>query len=331
MTKNTYFNYRRGILKEYVDVLIVGSGPAAWTAALYASRANLNPLVVAGFLKGGVRGGQLMTTTEVENYPGFVDGIQGPAMMEIFEKQARRFGTEVLETDVQHIDTSSSPFVVETKKGNIRAKTVIVATGAYAKKLQVPGSEDFWNKGVSACAVCDGALPLFKDKELLVVGGGDSACEEALYLTKYGSKVHVALRRDQFRASKIMADRVLENDKIEVHYNHQLKEIKGDNLVNKVILVANEGGEKELPVSGVFFAIGHTPNSEFLGQDIKRDEKGYILVEGFTSITSVPGIFAAGDVCDKRYRQAVTSAGMGCMAALDAEKYLATSDEKVTH
>ena len=194
-----------------------------------------------------------MTTTDVENYPGFPDGIQGPDLMETLEKQARRFGTEVLETDVQNIDLKASPFTVETKKGNIKAKSVIVATGAYAKKLEVPGSEEFWNKGVSACAVCDGALPLFKDKELLVIGGGDSACEEALFLTKYGSKVHVALRRDAFRASKIMAERVMNNKKIEVHYNHQLKDIGGENLVTKSTLTGNDGADKELIVSGVFF------------------------------------------------------------------------------
>ena len=316
-------------MKEYVDVLIVGSGPAAWTAAIYAARADLNPLVVAGFMKGGVRGGQLMTTTEVENYPGFADGIDGQALMAVLEKQARRFGTEVLETDVQRIDVSKAPFVVETKKGNITAESVIVATGAYAKRLEVEGGEEFWNKGVSACAVCDGALPLFRDKELLVVGGGDSACEEALFLTKFGSKVHIALRRDEFRASKIMAERVMESDKIEIHYNHQLKKITGDNLVGGATLVSNDGKEKELTVAGVFFAIGHTPNSDFLDGNLARDDSGYILVNGFTSKTSVPGLFAAGDVCDKRYRQAITSAGMGCMAALDAEKYLVGRKEKV--
>lgn len=328
MAKNTYFKTFGDVVRENVDVLIIGSGPAAWTAAIYAARADLNPLVVAGFLKGGVRGGQLMTTTEVENFPGFADGIDGPALMAVLEKQARRFGTEVLETDVQRIDVSKQPFVVETKKGNIIAKSVVVATGAYAKKLVVPGSEEYWNKGISACAVCDGALPLFRDKELLVVGGGDSACEEAMFLAKFGSKVHVALRRDEFRASKIMVERLLENDKIEVHYNHQLKEVAGDNLVNKAILESNDGKVKALSVSGVFFAIGHTPNSDFLEGDLNRDENGYISVDGFSSVTSIPGLFAAGDVCDKKYRQAITSAGMGCMAALDAEKFLASQEVK---
>lgn len=317
-------------MRDYVKVLIVGSGPAAWTAAIYASRANLEPMVVAGFMKGGVRGGQLMTTTEVENYPGFVDGVQGPELMEILEKQARRFGTDVVEADVQRIDVSKQPFVVETKKGNITAETVIVATGAYAKRLDVKGGDEFWNKGVSACAVCDGALPIFRGKELLVVGGGDSACEEAIYLTKFATKVHMALRRDEFRASKIMADRAIANDKIEIHYNTQLKEIRGDNLVSGATLVSNDGAEKKIDVSGVFFAIGHTPNSGFLEGDLKRDESGYILVEGYTAQTSVPGLFAAGDVCDKRYRQAITSAGMGCMAALDAEKYIAEQTQEVS-
>ena len=178
-------------MKESVDILIIGSGPAAWTAAIYAARADLNPLVVAGFLKGGVRGGQLMTTTEVENFPGFADGIDGQELMAILEKQARRFGTRVLETDVQRIDVSKYPFIAETKKGNIEAKSVIVATGAYAKKLTVPGSEEYWNKGISACAVCDGALPLFRNKELLVIGGGDTACEEAIFLTKFGSEINL--------------------------------------------------------------------------------------------------------------------------------------------
>lgn len=331
MPKNTYFNYRSDVLRENTDVLIVGSGPAAWTAAIYAARASLNPLVVAGFLKGGVRGGQLMTTTEVENYPGFADGITGPDLMKILEQQARRFGTDVLEADVLRIDTSKRPFVVETKKGNIIAKTVIVATGAYAKKLVVPKSEEYWNKGISACAVCDGALPIFRDKELLVIGGGDTACEEALFLTKFGSKVHIALRRDEFRASKIMAERVMNNDKIEVHFNHQIESVDGDNFLTKATLKGTDGTTKELSISGLFFAIGHTPNSDFLDGDIKRDENGYILVEGFSSKTSVQGMFAAGDVCDKKYRQAITSAGMGCMAALDAEKFLAEAEVGVKH
>jgi thioredoxin reductase (NADPH) len=318
-------------LKEIVDVLIVGSGPAAWTAAIYAARANLKPLVVAGFLKGGVRGGQLMTTTEVENFPGFPDGVTGPSLMQQLEKQARNFGTRVLETDVQNISLKSSPFVVETKKGNIEAKAVIIATGAYAKKLVVPGSEEYWNKGVSACAVCDGALPIFRDKELLVIGGGDSACEEALFLTKFATKVHIALRRDEFRASKIMVDRVLNNSKIQIHFNHQLKQVTGEKFVSGVTLEANDGVEKKLNISGLFFAIGHSPNSDFLDDSIKKDENGYILVDGFSSNTSVAGIFAAGDVCDKKYRQAITSAGMGCMAALDAEKFLVDLEHKVTH
>ncbi|MCH9811269.1 thioredoxin-disulfide reductase [bacterium] len=316
-------------MKDKADVLIVGSGPAAWTAAIYASRANLNPLVVAGFMKGGVRGGQLMTTTEVENYPGFVDGVSGPELMEILEKQARRFGTEVLETDVTRIDTSKRPFVVETKKGNVAAETVIVATGAYAKRLEVPGTEEYWNKGISACAVCDGALPLFRDKDLLVIGGGDTACEEALYLTKFGSKVHIALRRDVFRASKIMAERVMNHEKIEVHYNYQLEKVEGEQFLTKAFLKGNDGSSKELEVSGLFFAIGHTPNSDFLEGEIARDESGYLLVEGYTSKTSIEGLFAAGDVADKRYRQAITSAGMGCMAALDAEKFLAEQTQEV--
>jgi len=313
-------------VKESVDILIIGSGPAAWTAAIYAARADLNPLVVAGFLKGGVRGGQLMTTTEVENFPGFADGVDGQALMAILEKQARRFGTRVLETDVQRMDVSKYPFIAETKKGNIEAKSVIVATGAYAKKLTVPGSEEYWNKGISACAVCDGALPLFRNKELLVIGGGDTACEEAIFLTKFGSKVHVALRRDQFRASKIMVDRLFSNEKITIHYNHELVEVKGGDFVHQALLQSKAGEVKSLDVSGIFFAIGHSPNSEFLVGNLKRDEHGYIAVNGFSSQTSIAGLFAAGDVCDKRYRQAITSAGMGCMAALDAEKFLAAKE-----
>jgi thioredoxin reductase (NADPH) len=313
-------------VKESVDILIIGSGPAAWTAAIYAARADLNPLVVAGFLKGGVRGGQLMTTTEVENFPGFADGIDGQELMAILEKQARRFGTRVLETDVQRIDVSKYPFIAETKKGNIEAKSVIVATGAYAKKLTVPGSEEYWNKGISACAVCDGALPLFRNKELLVIGGGDTACEEAIFLTKFGSKVHVALRRDQFRASKIMVDRLLSHEKITIHYNHQLVEVKGGDVVHQALLQSKDGEVKPLDVSGIFFAIGHSPNSEFLVGNLERDEHGYIAVNGFSSQTSIAGLFAAGDVCDKRYRQAITSAGMGCMAALDAEKFLTAKE-----
>lgn len=308
-------------------VVIIGSGPAAWTAALYAARAELQPLVYAGFLKGGKRGGQLTTTTEVENYPGFPMGVMGPELVQLMEEQARRFGVDVLEEDVLEVELQKRPFLVKGTTSQHEAETVIVATGAYAKRLSVKGDKEFWNRGISACAVCDGALPLFRGQPLAVFGGGDSACEEADFLTKFASKVYLILRRGEFRASKIMQHRATSNKKIEVIYYHELREVKGGMLVERVVLEnVQTQAMRELEVKGVFYAIGHEPNTSFLKGQVAVDESGYLLTKSGTSMTSVEGVFAAGDVCDKRYRQAVTAAGMGCMAALDAEKWLAAQE-----
>lgn len=310
-------------MTERRKIIIIGSGPAAYTAAIYAARADLKPLVIAGFMAGGTPGGQLMTTTEVENYPGFANGITGPELMKAFEDQARRFEAEILFEDVVELSGNTSPFQVKTNKSGYEAQAVIIATGAYAKRMDIPGDKEFWTKGVSACAVCDGALPLFRGKPVVVVGGGDSACEEGVFMTKYASKVYLVLRRDAFRASKIMAERAIDNEKIEVVYKHVLKEIKGDKLVTHAVLESVEDKkEREVEVAGVFYAIGHTPSTNFIKSDVKKDEAGYLIREGQTSYTSVEGIFVAGDVTDKNYRQAVTAAGMGCMAALDAERWL---------
>lgn len=311
------------------ELIIIGSGPAGYTAAIYAARAKLNPLLFEGFFSGPA-GGQLMTTTDVENFPGFPDGITGPELMQKARAQAKRFGTDLLAQDVQSVDLSCYPFKVTAKKQYL-AKSVIIASGATAKRLDVPGTRDgeLWQKGVSACAVCDGAMPIFRDKELFVIGGGDSAVEEALFLTKYASKVHLVHRRDTLRASKIMAERVLKHPKVQVHFCSELERVEGDKLVEKVTLKKKEGDSEQLVeygASGVFFAIGHTPNTSFLNNQIELDATGYIITKPGSSATSLPGVFAAGDVQDAHYRQAITAAGSGCMAALDAERYLSSKE-----
>lgn len=305
-------------------VVIIGSGPAAFTAAIYAARANLKPLLFEGFFSGP-SGGQLMTTTEVENYPGFPDGITGPELMEKMRAQAIRFGTKILTEDVTKVDFSKRPFLIQGSEAKVVADSVIIATGATAKRLDVQGTRDgeLWQKGVTACAVCDGAAPLFRDKDLYVVGGGDTAVEEAIFLTKYGKKVFLVHRRDALRASKIMTQRVLNHPKIEVLWNHVLDKVAGDRVVTSVVLKdIVQGSHKEVPAGGVFFAIGHTPNTAFLEGQVELHPNGYIKVKEGSSLTNVPGIFAAGDVQDHVYRQAITAAGSGCMAALDAERFL---------
>lgn len=306
------------------QLVIIGSGPAGYTAAIYAARAKLSLTLFEGFYSGP-SGGQLMTTTEVENYPGFLT-ITGPDLMSKFRSHAEKFGTEILAEDVTRVDFQKRPFLIEGSDTSILAEAVIIATGATAKRLNVPGTRDgeFWQKGVSACAVCDGAIPIFKDKKLYVIGGGDSAMEEALFLTKYGSKVYIVHRRDKLNASKIMADRVVKHPKIEIIWNHIVHEVTGSSVVESVTLenVKTKKMEK-FPAGGVFFAIGHTPNTTFLENQIELENNGYIkLLHGSSSHTSVKGVFAAGDVHDYRYRQAITAAGYGCRAALDAEKYL---------
>lgn len=308
-------------------VVIIGSGPAGYTAALYTSRANLEPLVYEGFFSGPA-GGQLMTTTDVENYPGFPEGVTGPALMEAMRAQAERFGTTYLTEDVVSVDFSSRPFKVVGKKTEAEADCVIIATGATAKRLDIEGAgeDGFWQKGVTACAICDGAMPIFRDKELYVIGGGDSAVEEAVFLTKYGSKVYLVHRRDELRASKIMAQRAIDHPKIEILWNRVITKISGEKVVGSVTLKDTVTGDESVAeAAGVFFAIGHKPNTDFLNGQLKTDETGYVIVTPGTSRTSIEGVFACGDVQDPVYRQAVTAAGSGCMAAIDAERWLSHS------
>lgn len=298
-------------------VVIIGSGPAGLTAAIYAARAGLDPLMIEGF----ERGGQLMITTDVENYPGFPDGILGPDLMEQMRKQAERFGTRIISSNVTEVDFSQRPYTVKVGSDTYLAETVIVSTGASARWLGVPGEEKLRGYGVSACATCDGFF--FRDKELVVVGGGDSAMEEALFLTKFATKVTVVHRRDEFRASTIMAERVLDHPQIDVIWDTVVEEILGDDSVTGVKLrnvKTNE--EREFPTDGVFVAIGHDPSTSVFKGHLELDTEGYVVTAPGTTITSVEGVFAAGDVTDKVYRQAVTAAGMGCQAALDAERFL---------
>ncbi len=309
---------------EARKIVIVGSGPAGYTAAIYAARANLQPLLFEGFYSGPA-GGQLMTTTEVENYPGFPESISGPALMENFRKQAARFGTTLLTEDVSSVDLKSYPFVVKGASTSVQAHALIIATGATAKRLDVPGTKEgeFWQKGVTACAVCDGAAPIFRDRPLFVIGGGDTAVEEAIFLTKFGSRVYLVHRRDELRASKIMSERALKHPKIQILWNTILEKVEGDTVVRGVILKDLKTNQVSLhEAGGVFFAIGHDPNTAFLGNQVEFEENGYIKVVPGSTRTSVEGVFAAGDVQDHIYRQAVSAAGSGCMAALDAERWL---------
>ena len=300
------------------NIAIIGSGPAGYTAGIYASRANLEPVLFEGLESGG----QLMLTTDVENYPGFDSGIMGPDLMQIFKKQAERFGTQIKTETIKKVQKVDNGFRLESGKDVYEFKSVIISSGASAKWLNIKGEKELQGHGVSACATCDGFF--FKEKEVIVVGGGDSAMEEALFLTKFATKVFIVHRRDKFRASKIMQDRVLKNEKIEVLWNKEVNEIHGDKNVESVSLNDTENSaSSKLSIDGVFMAIGHTPNVAFLDGLVELDDKGYIKT-GFSTdtSTSVPGIFAAGDVADSVYRQAVTAAGTGCQAAIDAERWL---------
>ncbi|MCA9406932.1 MAG: thioredoxin-disulfide reductase [Candidatus Omnitrophica bacterium] len=307
------------------NVVIIGSGPAGHTAAIYAGRAKLEPLMLEGLMAGGVAaGGQLTTTTDVENYPGFPEGIMGPELMTRMREQSVKCGTRIKTVTVDKIDTSSSPFKIFAGSETIETKSIIIATGATAKRLHVKGEEKLWQKGISACAVCDGALPIFRNKVLITIGGGDSAVEESTYLTKFAQKVILLHRRDELRASKVMQERLFANDKIEVMWNTELQEVCGEQKLEHVKILNNQTKEETtIEAGGLFYAIGHLPNTAFLDNQLKLDETGYIITKPGTTQTSVKGIFACGDVQDKTYRQAVTAAGTGCMAALEAERYLA--------
>jgi len=314
------------------DVVIIGSGPAGLTAAIYAARASLRPLLIDAppdAEKQTTPGGQLMITTDVENYPGFANGIDGPALMDEFRRQAERFGTEFLETWITEVDLSERPFQLYTEGPTISTETLIIATGASAKWLGIPGEakvpNGFGGNGVSACATCDGPLPAFRNKIIVVVGGGDTAMEEATFLTRYASKVYVVHRRDKLRASKIMQEKAFRNEKIEFVWNTTLEEILGtpEEGVTAVRLRNLQTDEKyDFPCSGVFVAIGHKPNTELFKGWIDMDEIGYIKTSGHSTATNIPGVFACGDVQDSVYRQAVTAAGTGCMSAIDAERFL---------
>jgi len=312
------------------NVIIIGSGPAAHTAAIYAARAELSPLLFEGFMAGGVAaGGQLTTTTEVENYPGFPRGIMGPELMEQMRDQSVNVGARIKTETISRVELSSRPFGVFSETGTeFRTRTLIIATGATAKRLHLPGEDSYWQRGISACAVCDGALPIYRNQPLVVIGGGDTACEEASFLTRYGSEVIMLVRRDELRASKAMQKRVMKNEKITIRWNSNATEAVGDGkLLSAVKVRDNKSGEEaEIPARGLFYAIGHLPNTAFLEGQLEMDETGYLVTGHRTTVTSIPGVFACGDVQDKVYRQAVTAAGTGCMAALEAERLLAEEE-----
>ncbi|NEO26802.1 MAG: thioredoxin-disulfide reductase [Kamptonema sp. SIO4C4] len=306
------------------NLVIIGSGPAGYTAAIYAARANLKPVMFEGLQAGGLPGGQLMTTTDVENYPGFPDGITGPQLMERMKAQAERWGTDCYTEDVTAVELRQRPFIVRSGEREVQTNSMIIATGATAKRLQLPSEDQYWNRGISACAICDGAAPNFQDQALVVVGGGDSAAEESVYLTKYASQVHLLVRRDVLRASKTLQDRVLKHPKITVHWKTEAVDVLGEgHWLTGVKVRHNQSGEESvIAARGLFYAIGHTPNTKLFAGQLDLDEKGYIMTEPDSVATSVAGVYAAGDVQDAVYRQAVTAAGTGCAAALLAERWL---------
>lgn len=307
--------------ENHYKIIIVGSGPAGLTAAIYTSRANLNPLI----LEGQQPGGQLTITTEVENYPGFPEGITGPQLMDEMRKQATRFGTTSKFEIVTAVDLSQKPFKVTAENIDYTADSLIIGTGATARWLGIESEEKFKGFGITACATCDGFF--FKEKEVIVVGGGDSAMEEAIFLTKFASKVNIVHRREGFRSSKIMLDKARKNEKIEFVINKVIEEVKGDKNVESVVLKDTQTGElSEMKIDGIFMAIGHIPNTQIFGDQLDKDKSGYLITQPDSTKTNIDGVFACGDVQDKIYRQAITAAGSGCMAALDAEKYLEANE-----
>lgn len=307
--------------KTKFDVVIIGAGPAGYTAGIYCSRAGYDTVLLSGILPGG----QLVNTTEVENYPGFEKGIMGPDLMIEMRKQTQRMGTTIVDDEAIDVDFRRQPFKVLTSSEEYEGKAVIIATGANPRKLGLEGEQIFGGKGVSYCATCDG--PFFRNQELVVVGGGDSAVEEATFLTKFATTVHLVHRRDELRASQVMQERAFANEKIKFHWDSQVSDIKGDQKVQEVILKNTKNNENEtLKVGGVFVAIGHEPNTKLFKNQIELDEEGYIILKDHTK-TNIEGVFAAGDVHDRRYRQAVTAAGFGCMAAIDVDKYLTESNK----
>jgi thioredoxin reductase (NADPH) len=302
--------------KEAFEVIIIGSGPAGYTAGVYTSRAKLRTLIISGTLPGG----QLMTTSEVDNYPGFPNGIFGPELMMNMRQQAERFGTVIVDDEVIQVDFSKRPFLVTTQSENYEAESILICTGATPRKLGIEAEQQFAGRGVSYCATCDG--PFFKGEDIVVVGGGDTALEEATFLTKFGKSVKIIHRRDSLRGSKILQEKALENPKIQFLWNSVVADIKGDKKIGTVVINdVNNGKEQKIPAGGLFVAIGHEPNTAIFRGQLEMDDKGYIILKSQTK-TSVEGVFAAGDVHDYRYRQAVTAAGFGCMAALDVEKWL---------
>jgi len=306
------------------NLVIIGSGPAGYTAAIYAGRANLKPVVLEGYQMGGIPGGQLMTTTEVENFPGFPEGVTGPELMERMKAQAVRWGAELYTEDAIAVNLSDRPFTVRTEEREIKTHSIIIATGATAKRLGLPREEIFWNNGISACAICDGAIPIFRGVELAVIGAGDTAAEESIFLTKYASHVYLLVRRDTMRASKAMQDRVLNNPKITVCWQTEAVDVlgeTGDKMQGLRIKNTQTGEEKDLPVKGLFYAIGHTPNTGIFQGQIDLDQSGYIVTQNSVE-TSVEGVYAVGDVQDHEFRQAITAAGSGCMGAMLAERWL---------
>jgi len=310
------------------NLVIIGSGPAGYTAAIYAARANLKPIVFEGFQAGGLPGGQLMTTTEVENFPGFPQGITGPELMDKMKAQAERWGAELYTEDVLEVNLSQRPFVVRSEEREVRTNSLVIATGATAKRLGLPGEHQFWSRGISACAICDGATPIFHGASLAVIGGGDSAAEESIYLTKYGSQVNMLVRGEKLRASKAMQDRVLSNPKIKVHWNAEVANVFGGDHHMEGVKIRNTktGEESDLHVKGLFYAVGHKPNTSLFEGQLQLDDVGYIVTKPGSVETSVEGVYAAGDVQDHEYRQAITAAGTGCMAAMLAERWLSVSN-----